>query len=235
MKRALPGIGPYTAAAIAAIAFDRAETVMDGNVERVVARLFRVETPLPVSKPELFALAGRLTPKARPGDHAKAMMDLGATICTPKSPACGLCPLRAPCRARQAGLQADLPRKAARPAKPVRLGYAYLARRADGAWLLETRPDRGLLGGMQAWPCSDWSADPAEDPPLVADWRSAGLEVRHTFTHFHLRLTLRLADVATGAAPSRGAFVPRSAFRPAALPTVMRKAYDLAAPALDPD
>ena len=117
----------------------------------------------------------------------------------------------------------------------MRLGYAYLARRDDGAWLLETRPDRGLLGGMQAWPCSDWSAEPAEDPPLAADWRDTGLEVRHTFTHFHLRLALRLARVAAGANPSRGAFVAKSDFRPSDLPTVMRKAYDLTAATLDTD
>ncbi|MDE3121750.1 MAG: A/G-specific adenine glycosylase, partial [Paracoccaceae bacterium] len=167
----LPGIGPYTAAAVAAIAFDEVATVVDGNVERVVARLFAVETPLPAAKPELTRLAATLTPQDRPGDHAQAMMDLGATICTPRKPACGICPLVEPCAARAAGLAADLPRKAPKAEKPTRFGIVYLARRSDGAWLLERRPDRGLLGGMLGWPGSDWSAAPTPAPPLAADWR----------------------------------------------------------------
>ncbi len=224
----LPGIGPYTAAAIAAIAFDRPAPVMDGNVERVMARLFAVETPLPQAKPDLRDRTAALTPQARPGDHAQAVMDLGATICTPRNPACGICPLRDPCKARAAGIAADLPRKAPKKAKPTRHGIAYLARRTDGAWLLETRPDKGLLGGMLGWPGSDWAETPPQEaPPLAADWHDPGLEVRHTFTHFHLRLSLRLATV-SDSAPDRGAFVPREAFRPASLPTVMRKAFDLA-------
>ena len=129
----LPGVGPYTAAAVASIAFDAPEVVVDGNVERVIARLFRVETPLPLAKPELTALAARLTPAQRPGDYAQAVMDLGATICTPRSPACGICPWRDPCIARAEGVQAELPRKLPKAAKPVRRGILYLARRADGA------------------------------------------------------------------------------------------------------
>ncbi|WP_127901630.1 A/G-specific adenine glycosylase [Solirhodobacter olei] len=226
----LPGIGPYTAAAVAAIAHDEPAAVLDGNVERVLARLFAVETPLPAAKPELAALAAALTPEARPGDYAQAMMDLGATICTPKSPTCGICPLMEPCAARAEAIAADLPRKAPKAQKPTRLGIAYLARRADGAWLLERRPDRGLLGGMLGWPGSDWSAAPDPAPPLAADWRDPGSEVRHTFTHFHLRLALRLAEVPLGANPERGAFVAAERFRPADLPTVMRKAFDLARP-----
>lgn len=225
---ALPGVGPYTAAAVAAIAFDEPATVVDGNVERVVSRLFRVEEALPAAKPRLTALAATLTPQRRPGDHAQAMMDLGATICTPRNPACGLCPVLDLCDARAAGVQADLPRKAAKPAKPTRYGIAYLVRRADGAWLLERRPDRGLLGGMLGWPGSDWSATPAAAPPLAADWRDLGAEVRHTFTHFDLRLSLLLAEVPLGAAPDRGSFIAPGDFRPADLPTVMRKAFDVA-------
>ncbi len=229
--RALPGIGPYTAAAIAAIAFDRPETVVDGNVERVMSRLNAIETPLPAAKPLLVAAADALTPQARPGDYAQAVMDLGATICTPKSPACGICPWRDPCAARAAGIAADLPRKSPKKAKPVRQGLVYLARRTDGAFLLETRPETGLLGGMLGWPTTDWTeAVPPDAPPLAADWRDPGLEVRHTFTHFHLRLGLRLADVAADALPERGAFVDRHAFRPTALPTLMRKAIDLVTP-----
>ncbi|MFN3147104.1 MAG: A/G-specific adenine glycosylase [Paracoccaceae bacterium] len=225
----LPGIGPYTASAIASIAFDEPATVVDGNVERVMARLFHVETPLPTAKPELTALAERLTPRTRPGDHAQAVMDLGATICTPRSPACGICPLRDPCAGRAAGVQAELPRKLPKKAKPTRRGIAYVGRRSDGAWLLERRPDKGLLGGMLGWPGSDWGDDPAPAPPVQADWRDAGAEVRHTFTHFHLVLSLRVADLPEDTRPARGEFVPHHAFRPSDLPTVMRKAYDLAA------
>ena len=231
--RGLPGIGPYTAAAVAAIAFDEAATVVDGNVERVIARLHAVETPLPAAKPELTRLAAALTPAERPGCFAQAMMDLGATVCTPKSPACGICPLIRACRARAGGIAADLPRKAPKAAKPVRQGIVYVARRADGAWLLETRPDRGLLGGMLGFPTTDWAeAAPEEAPPLAADWTDPGAEVRHTFTHFHLRLAIRTARVATDATPLRGRWVPAGSFRPAALPTLMRKVFDLSRGAL---
>jgi A/G-specific adenine glycosylase len=228
--RALPGIGPYTAAAIAAIAFDRAETVVDGNVERVMARLFRVETPLPAAKPELRARAAEMTPPTRPGDYAQAVMDLGATICTPKSPACGLCPWNRDCLAREAGVQAALPARAAKAAKPVRLGVAYVGRRADGAWLVERRPGHGLLGGMLGWPGGSWGEVPEDLPPVAADWRELGAEVRHTFTHFHLRLAVRVAELPQDSAPARGDFHLRLA--PSDLPTVMRKAYDLARSAL---
>ncbi|MBI1417027.1 MAG: A/G-specific adenine glycosylase [Limimaricola sp.] len=233
--RGLPGIGPYTAAAIAAIAFDRAETVVDGNVERVMARLHDVHTPLPAAKAELTALAAALTPAARPGDYAQAVMDLGATICTPRSPACGICPWRASCAARMAGTAPDLPKKTPKKAQPVRRGFAYVARRADGAWLLETRPDSGLLGGMLGWPCSDWSDVPDPAPPLDADWSRLGAEARHTFTHFHLRLEILTARLPLDAAPARGQWVPAAAFRPASLPTVMRKVHDLAAASLRHD
>lgn len=225
----LPGVGPYTAAAIASIAFDRPAVVMDGNVERVMARLFAVEEPLPASKPVLKDFAARLTPELRPGDHAQAVMDLGATICTPKNPACGICPVQAACLARPRGIATELPRKTPKKPKPTRLGIAYLARREDGAYLLETRPDRGLLGGMLGWPCTDWAeAAPDDTPPFSAEWHDPDLEVRHTFTHFHLRMALRLAIVPEGTQPNRGAFQPLASFQPSSLPTVMRKAFDLA-------
>jgi A/G-specific adenine glycosylase len=227
--RALPGIGPYTAAAIASIAFDRPAPVLDGNIERVLSRLFAVTDPLPASKPQLKSLAARLTPDARPGCHAQALMDLGATICTPKSPACGICPLMEACAARKAGIAADLPAKSPKKAKPTRRGIAYLVRREDGAFLLETRPPSGLLGGMLGWPSTDWiEGDPVPAPPIEARWHDPGLDVRHTFTHFHLHLSLRLAQVDLDAVPDRGAFVDRHRFRPDALPTAMRKAFDLA-------
>ncbi len=223
----LPGVGPYTAAAIASIAFNRQAAVMDGNIERVMSRLFCVEEPLPTSKPALKAYATRLTPTHRPGDHAQALMDLGATICTPKSPACGICPLMAGCAARKQGVAAELPRKLPKKAKPTRLGYVYIARRTDGALLLETRPDKGLLGGMLAFPTSDWSEAPTDTPPLNASWYDPKLEVRHTFTHFHLRLALRVAEADQDATPDRGAFTPVAQFSPSTLPTVFRKAFDL--------
>jgi A/G-specific adenine glycosylase len=226
----LPGIGPYTAAAIAAIAHDEPATVVDGNVERVMARFFAVETPLPQAKPELTALAARLTPCDRPGDYAQAVMDLGATICTPRNPACGICPWATPCAARMAGIAPDLPRKTAKPAKPTRQGQVWIAFRADGAVLVETRPDKGLLGGMPGFPGDGWDGTEGT-APLDAQWQALG-EVRHTFTHFHLILTVHAAHTPThdpAHPPRRGAFRPRAQFRPADLPTVMRKAWDLAA------
>ena len=224
----LPGIGPYTAAAISAIAHDLPEVVLDGNVERVVARLFAVETPLPAAKPELYRLAGLLTPQRRPGDHAQAMMDLGATICTPRSPACGICPVMGFCAARRAGIAADLPRKTAKAAKPTRAGTLWVARRPDGALLVERRPDRGLLGGMLGFPGDGWDGNDGT-APLQADWRPAG-EVRHTLTHFHLMLQVLVAE--TEAPPGRGAWLAMPDLHPTDLPTLMRKAHDLALAAL---
>lgn len=226
--RRLPGVGPYTAAAVAAIAFDEKATVVDGNVERVVARLFAVETPLPAAKPLLRDLAARLTPDARPGDHAQAMMDLGATVCTPRKPACASCPVALHCRARARGIAADLPARMAKAEKPLRHGTVFVGRRADGAFLLERRPDRGLLGGMLGWPGNDWASTPdAAEPPVAGDWHPAG-EVRHVFTHFHLRLQVMVARLDAGRNPEKGFLVGADAFRPSDLPTVMRKAHDAA-------
>ncbi|MEM6594373.1 MAG: A/G-specific adenine glycosylase [Pseudomonadota bacterium] len=228
--QALPGIGPYTSAAIASIAFDRQATVVDGNVERVMSRLFAIETPLPTSKPALTERAVALTPAKRQGDYNQAVMDLGATICTPKSPACGICPWRDPCAARRLGIAADLPKKLPKKVKPTRFGIVYVARRQDGAWLLETRPKHGLLGGMLGWPGSDWGDAPQPNPPLEARWREAGMDVRHTFTHFHLKLKIMVGWAETE--PVSGQFIPNHAFRPTSLPTVMRKVFDAASPHL---
>lgn len=226
--QALPGIGPYTAAAISAIAFGQRETVVDGNVERVVARLFAVRTPLPAAKPELRKLADTLTPETRAGDFAQAMMDLGASICSPRSPSCGICPIMQACRARREGIAADLPARTKRQPKPVRQGVAYVARRHDGAWLLERREDQGLLGGMLGWPGTIWQETaPAPCPPITADWTMLSEAVRHTFTHFHLHLSVAVATVDNKASPDRGAFAGPD-FRAADLPSVMRKVFDLA-------
>lgn len=228
--RALPGIGPYTAAAVAAIAFDRSAVVVDGNVERVMARLFAVETPLPQAKPELRAFAAQLTPAERPGDYAQAVMDLGATVCVPRRPACGVCPWIDRCAGRARGIAGELPRRAEKRPKPVRQGVAFCAVRADGAVLLERRPERGLLGGMLGLPGADWGAEPLRRPPLPADWQPAG-EVRHTFTHFHLELAVEAALVGQQTPPPGSDFHDAESAL-AAVPTVMRKALRLGLSAL---
>lgn len=220
----LPGVGPYTASAVASIAYDEQATVVDGNVERVMARMFAEQTPLPAAKPVLTDLAASLTPAVRPGDYAQAVMDLGATICTPRNPACALCPWSHACEARRQGVQADLPRKTPKADKPIRRGTLWICTMEDSL-LLERRPERGLLGGMLGFPGDGWDGA-GGDAPASADWQDRG-EVRHTFTHFHLYLSLQGADLPPGAPVSRGYFVPRHDFRPADLPTVMRKAYDL--------
>jgi len=228
----LPGIGPYTAAAISAIALDQPSTVLDGNVERVMARLYDEHTPLPTAKPVLMNYASSHTSQTRPGDYAQAVMDLGATICTPKSPACDICPIRPSCAAQSAGTAAELPKKLAKKPKPTRHGVAYVARREDGAWLLETRPDKGLLGGMLGWPTTDWNDAPRPLEPASAEWLELEGEAQHTFTHFHLILRIQTAILPTIARPTRGHFVPADSFRPGDLPTVMQKAYNLAAATL---
>lgn len=234
----LPGIGPYTAAAVASIAFDEPAVVVDGNVERVMARMFAVETALPRAKPGLTALAARLTPLHRPGDYAQAVMDLGATICTPRSPACAICPWMASCEARRQGIAAELPRKEPKAEKPIREGRVWLLKSSKG-WLLERRGPKGLLGGMTGLPGDGWDqsrraaipsaqADPA---PASAPWREAGM-VKHTFTHFHLQLTVLVAEAEAN--PSRGEFIGFDQFNATSLPTVFRKAFDLGAEALQP-
>jgi A/G-specific adenine glycosylase len=232
---ALPGIGPYTAAAMAAIAFGRPATPVDGNIERVVARLFAVEQPLPASKPALRKLARELTPAHRAGDHAQAMMDLGAMICTPRQPACGRCPVRADCRAKALEIAASLPRRAAKPARPVRKGSAFVALRDDGHVLLRRRPEKGLLGGMLEVPSSPWEAAPAaprpcaDAAPLAGNWRAVPGVVVHTFTHFRLEMSVYRLSVATRRHKSRrdsaGDFqwVARGDLDRVALPSVMRK------------
>ena len=228
--RRLPGIGAYTAGAIAAIAFDRAEAAVDGNVERVMSRLFAVEAPLPGSRPEIRRLTQGLVPQARPGDFAQALMDLGATICTPRRPACALCPWMLPCRARALSSQESFPRKIRVAKGQLRRGAAFVAIRAgDEAVLLRTRPPEGLLGNMAEPPTSAWEPDydPAGallDAPLDARWKRLPGLVRHGFTHFPLELTVFLARVGLGTqAPPGARFTPRRDLGEEPLPGLMKK------------
>ena len=217
--RALPGVGAYTAAAVAAIAFDRPTNVVDGNVERVMSRLFAVEEPLPESKPELKRLAATLVDNHRPGDWAQALMDLGATVCKPKSPLCDRCPVTRHCAAFARGDQDSFPRKTKKAARPRRHGIAYVLTRGDLVALVR-RPDKGLLGGMLGLPTSDWtSAPPTEldDVPVQADWRDMG-EIEHVFTHFSLTLRVMRAE---GEADGM-VWTPREGLE--ALPSVFLKA-----------
>jgi A/G-specific adenine glycosylase len=223
--RALPGIGPYTAAAIAAIAFDRPATVVDGNVERVMTRLFAVEDSLPAAKSQLRVLAKRLTPLARPGDYAQAVMDLGATVCTPRAPKCLMCPWQSSCRAQALGIAESLPRRAPKAERPLRQGLAFWTVRSDGAVLLRRRPERGLLGGMMEVPSSDWAARQSADlahAPVTAKWRELPGQVTHGFTHFRLELTVVAARVRKNARAD-GVWIMPEAFGDYALPTLTKK------------
>ncbi len=230
--RALPGIGAYTAAAVAAIAFDRHAAAVDGNVERVISRLWALETPLPAGRKAVASATLALVPPDRPGDFAQALMDLGSAICTPRKPACALCPWRAPCRARQAGTQESYPRKLAKKEGKLRRGAAFVAVRADGALLLRTRPPRGLLGGMAEVPTTAWSADfqlagALGAAPLEASWRLGNAAVRHVFTHFPLELAVYAAEVpADAAAPPGARFTPLIAIKAEPLPSLMLKVVD---------
>jgi A/G-specific adenine glycosylase len=226
--RALPGIGRYTAAAIAAIAFEQPAVVVDGNVERVMARLFCLTDPLPGAKPALYAHAAALTPRRRPGDYAQAVMDLGAVLCTPRTPRCSACPWAGACRALARGMVCELPRRSPKPARPHRRAAAFWLEREgpDGREvLLRRRPENGLLGGMLEVPSSPWIGEPCADPaahaPVAADWRAVGRPVRHTFTHFHLEMTVMTAR--HDGAGAQGTWYALDALDQLALPTVMKK------------
>ena len=224
--KALPGIGDYTSAAIAAIAFDEPAAVVDGNVERVVTRLQAIDAPLPGAKPLIRNEVAALTPRERPGDFAQAMMDLGATICTPTRPACAICPVRPFCTATKTAEAERYPVKAKKAAVPARRGAAFVAVRCDGAVFLRKRPGSGMLGGMSEPPTTDWSAraDGAlgeAAAPFAAEWRLVG-EIEHTFTHFKLTLDVWHAAV-TGDPAIDGWWSGPENITAEALPTVMRK------------
>lgn len=207
--RKLPGIGAYTAAAIAAIAFGKRAVVVDGNVERVISRLHALKEPLPQSRPRIRALTDAMTPDENAGDFAQAMMDLGATICTPRNPACGLCPVRRWCKAHAEGTPEAYPVKAPKAARPHRHGSAYWLEH-EGEVLLVRRPAKGLLGGMLAFP---------EEAPAAANWEEAG-SVEHVFTHFSLTMTLKCAR---SGAPPEGIWRPADTVAEAGLPTLFAK------------
>ena len=226
----LPGIGSYTAAAIAAISYDERQAAMDANAERVIARLFAVKTPLPKGKVELRAHAQELVP-ARAGDFAQALMDLGSAICAPKKPACGNCPLERECEARRLGIQETLPVKAPKMLRPMRRGAAFVVQGKNGAVLLERRPTKGLLGGMLQPPLGPWAEDfpsaarAKTQAPFAAAWKKQPGIVQHGFTHFELEVEVYAAQLAARPAHP-GRWVPVSKLGSVALPTVMRKILD---------
>ena len=218
----LPGIGPYTAAAIAAIAYDTPVAAVDGNVDRVVSRYFGIEEPLPLSKPRIRELAQGLVPQKRAGDFAQALMDLGATICTPKSPACGNCPWMDDCLARATGLQSVLPRKGPKKSVPTRYGHVFWITDSQGRALVRQRPMKGLLAGMTEFPSQDWNEQKAKfRKPFTGEWKKLRGVVEHTFTHFHLYLTVWTAQRKTPVLDGR--FVEVDQLVNEALPSVMRK------------
>ena len=228
--RKLPGFGAYTAAAVAAIAFGQRAVVVDGNVERVVARLFALSDPLPGAKPRIRELADSVTPDARAGDFAQAMMDLGATICTPRAPKCLLCPLAACCAARAAGLPEAYPVKMPKRARPIRYGTFFWAEH-DGKVLLVRRPARGLLGGMRALPTGAWAESPPalSDAPFAAQWTLHHASVRHVFTHFELVAALATATIdrhidVSDRQWANGEWWPIAELDSAGLPTLFAKA-----------
>ncbi len=232
--RELPGIGAYTAAAIAAIAFDAPASPVDGNIERVIARLYAIETPLPAAKPEISRLVQALTPPRRAGDFAQAVMDLGATLCTVKRPACALCPWNESCAAYARGDAETFPRRVPKREGALRRGAAFVVRRADDFILVRTRPAKGLLGGMTEVPTTEWTKDfdesiALEDAPRFAarkspTWRRTVGVVRHVFTHFPLELTVYAADVpARTPAPKDARWIKISELDGEALPSLMRK------------
>jgi A/G-specific adenine glycosylase len=231
----LPGIGPYTAAAMASIAFGQKATVVDGNVERVVSRLFALDTPMPKAKPAIKALAQTLTPDLRAGDFAQAMMDLGATVCSPKRPSCLMCPISAQCHGHALGIAESLPIRLAKAERPVRRAIAFVVLREDGAVLVRKRADAGLLGGMLEVPSTAWNAETPSrkealaGAPVRADWWMVSGDVVHVFTHFRLEISVMRAlvplDVSLNlwAEPQRCKFVHRRDLHAEALPSVMRK------------
>ncbi len=227
--RALPGIGAYTAGAIAAIAYDLPEAAMDANAERVIARYFSIEEPLPKSKPAMHAALQALVPQKRGGDFAQALMDLGSLICTPKKPACLSCPWMTECEARKRCIQELLPVKSEKALRPTRRGAAFVARDSKGAILLVKRPENGLLGAMLQPPLGPWTeefpskAEALKQAPFKADWKKRMGIARHGFTHFELEIEVYVADVSARPKITDMFWVDEAKLPEVALPTAMRK------------
>ena len=224
----LPGVGPYSAAAIAAIAFGKKATPVDGNIERVVARLFSVTEPIPRSKTKLQELARKMTPDKDAGDYAQALMDIGATICKPKNPTCNLCPLSGQCKAEAKGIAENLPKRLPKTNKPIRAGIIFWLSNDKGEILLRRRPEKDLLGGMMELPSSDWQENRRplknilNDAPVKTTWKMLPGKVKHTFTHFHLELEI-VAGQCRKPELIDGIWCKASRFSEHALPTVMKK------------
>ncbi|MBE1236456.1 A/G-specific adenine glycosylase [Phaeovibrio sulfidiphilus] len=231
--RTLPGIGAYTAAAIASIGFGHRAVVVDGNVERIMARMFAETRPRPGVRKTLGDYAAALTPDGRPGDYAQALMDLGSLVCTPRSPRCAECPWTHDCLGKKAGIAADLPAKAPKVDKPVRRGVAFVLERDDGRILLRRRPESGLLGAMMEVPSTDWRSDAWDTAealphaPTLAAWTPVPGCVRHTFSHFHLELSVLRARTASGT-NVEGTWADPARLDDHALPAVMLKVLTLA-------
>ncbi|MBT3767172.1 MAG: A/G-specific adenine glycosylase [Rhodospirillaceae bacterium] len=230
----LPGIGPYTAAAVAAIAFGRETVPVDGNIERVISRLYVIKEPLPGSKPRIKKLVSAALDRKRPGDYAQALMDLGATICTPRSPRCATCPVSVVCDGYKLDNAEQFPKKAPKKPKPTRRGIVFWAVRDDDAVLIRRRPEKGLLGGMMEFPSTDWNEATWTDeaalkyvPVEALSWQRLPGTVRHTFTHFHLELVV-LAGKIDEPGPESCVWCPVERLSDFALPTVMKKVVNLA-------
>ncbi|MAZ02934.1 MAG: A/G-specific adenine glycosylase [Sneathiella sp.] len=234
--RALPGIGPYTAAAISAIAFGKAETVVDGNIERIISRLYRIRTSLPAAKKEITEFAAKLTPIEQPGDYAQALMDIGAGICLPRNPNCSVCPVSFYCAAFAAGDMENYPVKAPKKIKPTRRAVIFWLQRPDGHVLMRRRAEKGMLGGMMEFPSTDWADEALEtkaavehllqgQPSNLLNDISVRKQVRHTFTHFHLELQPVAAQLTS---PEKleldgAVWIDPDEFGSYALPTLMTK------------
>ena len=234
----LPGIGPYTAAAIAAIAFNQAAAVVDGNIERVFTRLFEIKTPLPAAKSEIKVQVAKNVPSDRPGDFAQGLMDLGSSICTPKKPNCLLCPLQTPCQASTRGEQELYPVKLPKKTKPKRQGAAFVMIDENGAIYLQKRPDTGLLADMSEVPTTDWNSNrdgetSVDAAPLSLDWQKSG-SIKHVFTHFELTLLVYFADISTqdmtNVKLANGWWSDRKQIKNEALPNLMKKVITAAVP-----
>jgi A/G-specific adenine glycosylase len=229
----LPGIGPYTAAAIAAIAFGRVTVPVDGNIERVISRLYVIEEPLPGTKPVIKKLVSFAVSKSRPGDFAQALMDLGATVCTPRNPQCMICPLSHVCDGRKLNRADQFPKKAPKKAKPTRRGVVFWVVQKNGAVLIRRRPEKGLLGGMMEFPSTDWDEGAWSEkaalkfaPVKAPSWQRLPGLVRHTFTHFHLELTVMTAKIHSSE-QKLGIWCPMNDLPNYALPTLMKKVVKL--------